>query len=184
MDVPEEKKDGARSDRSDVLLTPGSGLFPVTRSILSAEALLEEVAHAYAMDTPVTCQLLRQGLNDTYLLTTRDDRYIVRVYGACRRSPSDISYELELLTNLTAKGVSVSMPIAGKDGALTRPLPAPEGSRQLVLFTYAEGTPLSWDKENHSYLAGRMAATIHAASDDFVSRHRSEERRVGKECRL
>jgi Ser/Thr protein kinase RdoA (MazF antagonist) len=149
-----------------------ANLLPVTYSILAADALLVEVAHAYPIAAPVSCQLLRRGSNDTYVLTTREDRdYLVRVYRARGRTPSEIAYELELLAHLAAKGVPVSVPIADKDGALSRPLAAPEGTRQLVLLTYARGTPLAWDKEEHSYLAGAIAARIHSASDDFVSPH-------------
>ena len=159
------------SDRPDVAPAPGHGLFPVTYSILSADALLAEVAHTYPIGISVSCRLLQTSLNDTYLLTSREDRYIVRVYGAHWRTPSEIAYELELLAHLVAKGVSVSVPIAGYDGALSRPLAAPEGTRHLVLFTYAPGTPLALDAEKPSYLAGRLLAAIHAASDHFVSRH-------------
>jgi Ser/Thr protein kinase RdoA (MazF antagonist) len=146
-------------------------LFPVTYSTLSPTALLAEVAQTYTVDAPVSCRLLKRGLNDTYLVTTGDDRYIARVYRARWRSPSEIAYELELLAHLTARGVSVSMPIAARDGSLMRPLHAPEGLRYLVLFTYASGTPLAWEKKEHSCLAGRLLAAIHTASDDFVSRH-------------
>ena len=149
----------------------GTGLFPVTHSILSADALRMVVARAYPIDTPVTCQLLQPALNDTYLVTTREERYIARVYGARWRTPPYIAYELELLTHLAGKGVSVATPIAARDGALSCPLPTPEGHRRLALFTYAAGTLLSWSEEEHSYLAGQMAASIHTASDDFVSRH-------------
>lgn len=152
-------------------MTRRGGMFPVTHSIVSAEALLTEAAQAYAMGTLLSCQLLQPGLNDTYLLASHENRYIARVYRAGLRSPFDIAYELELLGHLAAKGVSVSRPIADKDGSLMRPLAVPEGTRHLALFTYAEGTPISWDDEDHSYLAGRVAAAIHAASDDFVSRH-------------
>jgi Ser/Thr protein kinase RdoA (MazF antagonist) len=148
-----------------------TSFFPVTFSILSAEALLAEVARIYAVDAPQTCQLLQRGLNDTYLVRTQGDRYIARVYRAGWRTWSEIAYELELLTHLAGKGVSVSVPIPARDGTLIRALPAPEGTRHLVLFTYAEGTPLSWDQEAHCYRAGRLLAAIHAASDDFVSRH-------------
>jgi Ser/Thr protein kinase RdoA (MazF antagonist) len=159
------------SGRSDVARMFGSGLFPVIYSIPAAEALLAEVARVYAIDTPVTCQLLRRGLHDTYLVTTRDDRYIARVYRMGGRSLPEIAYELELLAHLAVKGVSVSLPIAARDGARSRPLLAPEGTRQLVLFTYAAGQPLSWNEEEHCYLAGRVLAAIHAASEGFVSQH-------------
>jgi Ser/Thr protein kinase RdoA (MazF antagonist) len=143
----------------------------ITYSILSAEALGAEIAQAYPVDTPETCQLLLPSKNDTYLVTTGGDRYIARVYRARWRSWSEIAYELELLTHLAAKGVPVSVPIPARDGTVIRPLLAPEGTRHLVLFTYAEGKRLSWKDEAHSQLAGRLLAAIHAATEDFVSRH-------------
>jgi Ser/Thr protein kinase RdoA (MazF antagonist) len=146
-------------------------LFPVSYSTLSPDALLLEVGREYRIAEPVSCRLLKRGLNDTYLITTRENRYIARVYRARWRSPSEIAYELDLLAHLTARGVSVSVPIAACDGSLARPLYAPEGPRHLVMFTYADGTPLSWEKAEHSYLAGQLLAAIHTASDDFVSRH-------------
>jgi Ser/Thr protein kinase RdoA (MazF antagonist) len=54
---------------------------------------------------------------------------------------------------------------------LLRALPAPEGIRQAVLFTYAKGKLLSWN-ERHSYLLGRTVAEIHNAAADFHSSHR------------
>jgi Ser/Thr protein kinase RdoA (MazF antagonist) len=146
-------------------------LFPVTYSTLSTDALSHEIAQAYPIASPVACSLLKRGLNDTYSVASRDERYIARVYRARWRTSSDIAYELELLTHLLARGVSVSVPIATRDGSFTRPLHAPEGIRHLVLFTYADGTSLSWDKEEHSHLAGRLLAAIHSAADDFVSKH-------------
>ena len=144
--------------------------FPVAHSVLSAHAVLTEADGTFAIAPPSTCQLLRRGFNDTYLLQSRDERCIARVYRAQWRTPSDIAYELELLLHLAAKGVSVSTPIATRDGNLLRRLSMPEGTRFLALFTYAKGTPLRWTEE-HSFLAGRLLAAIHAASDGFVSRH-------------
>jgi Ser/Thr protein kinase RdoA (MazF antagonist) len=147
-----------------------SGLFRVAHSVFSSEALKGQLAQAYPIAAPVSCHLLETGPNDTYLVTTREQRYIARVYGARWRSLSDICYELELLTYLDAKGVSVSVPIATHDGKLSYPVAAPEGTRHLALFTYAEGAAFSW-KEDDCYRAGRLLATIHAVSRDFVSQH-------------
>ena len=149
----------------------GLGVFPATYSVLAPDALLGEVAKAYPIATPMACQLLKRGLNDTYLLQSRDEHYIARVYRAQWRTPSEIAYELELLLHLAAKSVSVSTPIATRDDNLLCRLSMPEGTRYLVLFTYAAGRPLSWKDEQQSFLAGRVLAMIHAASDDFVSRH-------------
>ncbi len=158
-------------DGIGVVPAPDCNLLRITYSILSADALQAEVAQAYAINTPTTCQLLLPSMNDTYLLTTRDNRYILRVYRARWRSPSEIAYELELLAHLADRGISVSTPIADRDGELIRPLLAPEGTRHLVLFTYAEGTYLPLTEGVNSWRIGQVAAAIHSASEDFVSRH-------------
>ncbi|OGO35679.1 MAG: hypothetical protein A2147_04090 [Chloroflexi bacterium RBG_16_57_8] len=158
-------------DGIGVVPAPDRNLLTITYSILSADALQAEVAQAYAINTPTTCQLLLPSMNDTYLLTTRDNRYILRVYRARWRSPSEIAYELELLAHLADRGISVSAPIADRDGELIRPLLAPEGTRHLVLFTYAEGTYLPLTEGANSWRIGQVAAAIHSASGDFVSRH-------------
>lgn len=144
---------------------------PVTCSILSADALLERIADAYSIGTPVSCHLVHARSNDTYLITTEDDAFLARVYGAHWRSLPEISYEVDLLRHLGERGVSVSLPIGGRDGVVARALPAPEGTRYLVMFTCAPGGPITWDEQEHCRLAGMSAAALHAASDDFRSPH-------------
>ena len=46
--------------------------FPVTHSILSSSALLEQVLPAYDLGRPRFCRFLQPGVNDTYLV--QDDR--------------------------------------------------------------------------------------------------------------
>jgi Ser/Thr protein kinase RdoA (MazF antagonist) len=144
-----------------------SDVLPVTYSILSADALLARIAEAYDLGKPLDCRLVRPGSNDTYAVTTSEDRFMARLYGAGWRSQPEISYELELLGHLAAGGVGVSLPLVGRDGIVARPIRAPEGTRYLVLFTYAKGKPLNWERERDAHLAGRAAAAIHAASEDF-----------------
>jgi Ser/Thr protein kinase RdoA (MazF antagonist) len=146
-------------------------IFPVINSVPAPDALAAELAGAYALPGRARCELLQRGLNDTYLVRARGDRYVARVYRARWRSPGEIAYELELLAHLAGRGVGVSVPIAGRDGRLQRSLAAPEGSRQLVLFSYAAGSPLAWEREEHSEIAGRLAASVHAGADDFACAH-------------
>jgi Ser/Thr protein kinase RdoA (MazF antagonist) len=144
---------------------------PVTYSILAADALLAMIERTYELPSPLTCELLLPSMNDTYLLAGKDSRYIVRVYRASWRSAGEIAYELDLLTHLAARGVSVSLPLAGIDGCLCRPLTAPEGVRNVALFTYAEGEPLTWTNVDQCRAAGHLLAAIHNATDDFISSH-------------
>lgn len=158
---------------SGKLLTVGSDVLaarqlPITCSILDAEALAELVEKAYAVDAPLSCELLLPSMNDTYLVSSAHRRFILRVYRASWRSADDITYELSLLMHLSARNVRVCSPIAARDGRLSRPLTAPEGTRYVVLFNYAEGEPLAWDRLDQCRGAGRLLGDIHNSSSDFI----------------
>jgi Ser/Thr protein kinase RdoA (MazF antagonist) len=84
---------------------------------------------------------------------------------------SDILYELDVLIYLDRKGVPVSTPVARKDGNFVNTLQAPEGLRQLVLFTYAPGAPLDRHSATDSYYHGRAIAALHNATDGFSTSH-------------
>jgi Ser/Thr protein kinase RdoA (MazF antagonist) len=147
--------------------------FPVTNSILSAQALIARVLPDYDIQPVTKCVFLSPGLNDTYLVNTQDSKYILRVYRIGWRSLTDILYELEALLHLKHKGISVSVPIPKKDGNLVSTVMAPEGLRYIVLFTYAPGKEPSYEseEENKSYIYGKITAKIHTATEDFNSSH-------------
>ena len=156
-----------------------SGAFPVLQSLLSTRALVEEVLVDYDIGSGVECRLLVHNLNDTYVVSTDAGRYILRVYQAPRasgrswRTEADVHYELDLLLHLKRKGFAVSTPLARRDGTLLRVLPAPEGPRPAVLFTYIDGEPVTPPRQHASLsrLYGRSVAEMHAASNDFASPH-------------
>jgi Ser/Thr protein kinase RdoA (MazF antagonist) len=101
---------------------------------------------------------------------TANEQYILRVYKAKWRTLSDILYEIEMLSYLGQQSAPVSMPVKRIDGTFNRGLKAPEGIRQMVLFTYAKGNepPLT---EDLGYLMGQTTATIHLVSDEFRPQH-------------
>jgi Ser/Thr protein kinase RdoA (MazF antagonist) len=153
-------------------LEPLTGVvFPVVHSVLGSAGIGAMVAEAYGLDAFFQCELLLAGMNDTYLLTTRQTRYVARVYRAAWRSAAAIAYELDLLVHLADRGVPVSAPVRARDGRLARPLLTPEGTRHLALFTYAAGDPFTWTNLEHCDRAGRLLAALHGASDDFASAH-------------
>jgi Ser/Thr protein kinase RdoA (MazF antagonist) len=145
-------------------------IFPVTSSILSSEALLQEIAADYPIETPLSCQFLKQGLNDSYLVQTTNEQYILRIYKVGWRTLSDILYEAEMLSYLGQQSAPVSTPVKRLDGTFIRGLRAPEGIRQMVLFTYAKGVEPTLTEEQ-GYLMGKATATIHLTSDGFCSQH-------------
>src|SRR5262245_2819377 len=153
------------------MTAPPTGPFPVTHSLLSTTALTTELLQQYSLDEPLTCTLIRSGLNDTYLVQSPATKYILRVYRARWRTLPEILYELDFVKHLTQKGVGVSIPVARRNGELTFALPAPEGARHVVLFTHAPGECLDWEVTDMPYYAGQATAFLHTAADDFTSPH-------------
>src|SRR5689334_14365612 len=114
-------------------------VFPVSSSILSASHLATLIKDSYGLNTDVHCELIKAGVNHTYLIMSGADKYIFRVYSHGWRTEEEINEEIRLLEYLKGNGISVSHAIKKASGAYIQLLKAPEGDRFGVLFTYAEG---------------------------------------------
>jgi Ser/Thr protein kinase RdoA (MazF antagonist) len=168
--------DAARSDAHPLT---AAQFFPVTHSLLSADALGRHVQAAYAIGAVRACVPLQHNLNDTYLVDATTGRYVLRVSQAERaigyswRTREDLLFELDVLQHLSRKGVPVATPLVQRDGACASAVQAPEGIRHLVLFTYAPGEPLTPPKQTEPLARGYggAVAALHAATEDFSSPH-------------
>lgn len=149
--------------------------FPTTYSLLSSDALLSHLKENYELYEPTSLQFFLRGMNDTYILTTGQDKYIFRVYRADRRNRAEISFELDLLKDLHMKKVNVSIPISRKDGLIMNIFPVPEGIKYGVLFSFAEGEERPIRAQEDSWSMGRAVSQIHHASDSFTSEHKRAE---------
>lgn len=128
----------AQGNRGDVT----AQRLPVTRSVLSADALVPLLQEAYAFNVR-SCRLIKAFVLHTYHVVTDDKQYIFRIYPHGRRTRIAILAELRLLNYLEANSVPVSIPVTSAADQLLLLLPAPEGKRWAALFTYAPGTPLT-----------------------------------------
>ena len=145
-------------------------LFPVTQSILSPDALKTFVQEMYKL--PVTqARFLTYGLNHTYSLESKNEKYSLRVYRLGWRSLPDIKYEVEALVHIQQNGASVSYPLASSSGQYVHELSAPEGAIYAVLFTHAPGLETRQSQEI-AEVYGKNAALVHNASDTFSSLHK------------
>ncbi len=150
-----------------------SARIPVLHSIPTGEALIENVLYHYPIGKPIKCHLYQRGLNDTYLVETDRDRYILRVYRTGWRTKEEINFELELLTFLHKQNLPVAYPIAGKNAGFTKEISAPEGTRYAAVFSYAPGRAVN-NKLNseQSRRLGKVLASIHETMDVFKSHFR------------
>jgi Ser/Thr protein kinase RdoA (MazF antagonist) len=80
---------------------------------------------------------------DTYRITARIGRFILRVYRHQQRTWEQIESELNIIAHLDANGMMVAPAIPQVDGERILTIDAPEGVRYAVLFRFVEGQELS-----------------------------------------
>jgi Ser/Thr protein kinase RdoA (MazF antagonist) len=141
--------------------------FPVISSTLSADHIGLLVAKKYGLAGHVSCILLKTGINHSYLIEHVSSKFVFRVYSLNWRSDLEIQEEIRLINLLKERGISVSFPIKDVDDDYIQYLEAPEGSRQGVLFSFAEGDKqLNFSADLH-FKVGETMAKIHQATLNF-----------------
>lgn len=68
--------------------------FPVTNSNLSALHLGLFLQEKYGLSKDAKCQIIKAGINDTYLVSDESDKYIFRVYSLNWRTQTEIQEEI------------------------------------------------------------------------------------------
>ncbi|MEA5506253.1 phosphotransferase [Halotia wernerae UHCC 0503] len=142
----------------------------VIHSIIDGAALISTVLSEYSIQQPHSCKLYKRGLNDTYLVKTEGDNYILRVYRRSWHNKEEIDFELELLAFLHQQKQPIAYPIARKDGSFTTEVFAPEGVRYASIFTYAPGYAVNQKlNSKQSSILGEVLAKIHQTLNSFQS---------------
>ena len=157
-------------------MAAGATSVEVLHSVPSAQAVFDQLA-GYPLGEVYRCDLLSHGINDLYLVVADRGRFVLRIGPAmdpvAGRSPAELAYELDLLDHLTARGFACPEPVRRRDRHSWFTLPAPEGPRPAVLFSYVPGD-LTSPREQVPELSaryGRMVAALHRLTDDFQSVH-------------
>ena len=135
--------------------------FSVVSSIVAPNDIACFVQREYGLAMPTTCRLLKTGINHTYRLDSGTESYIFRLYSYQWRTYQEIIEELELLLDLKVEALQVSYPIADCAGNFVRLVPAPEGERFAVLFSFAKGKKiLQYGEETH-FEIGKLMGQLH-----------------------
>ncbi len=135
--------------------------FPVTNSNLSSTHIGLFLEEKYSLSRKAKCQLIRAGINDTYLVTDHSDKFVFRVYSLNWRTSLEIEEEINLLRYLKQNNISVSYPLPDKENNFIQILNAPEGNRFAVLFTFAEGEKLHIISAETHFQIGQLMARFH-----------------------
>src|SRR5258708_24871881 len=156
-----------------------NNLFPVSYSTLSSPALAVFIQEKYGFPS-VECKMILRGGGDVYLVLAGDaghgavaahnpeagdSRFILRVYRPDQRSLSQILAETDLLLKLKKGSIPVSWPIADRRGVVVQAVDAGEGTKHMVLFSYAPGRSVAKLNEKQLYNLGYQMARFHAVSE-------------------
>ncbi len=138
--------------------------FPVISSTLSADHLGILVANKYGLADHVSCKLLKTGINHSYLIEHEANKFVFRLYSLNWRSDLDINEEIRLLNLLKQTDISISFPLKDINDNYIQYLEAPEGRRQGVLFSFAEGDKQFNFSADLHFKVGKTMAKIHQAT--------------------
>jgi Ser/Thr protein kinase RdoA (MazF antagonist) len=139
--------------------------FPVTNSNLSAIYLALFLQGQYALSKDTKCQLIKAGINDTYLVTDHLAKFVFRVYSFNWRTHTEVAAEVNLLGTLKRNNLAVSYPLPDKENNFIQILNAPEGDRFAVLFSYADGQKSHIISEEVHFQIGQLMAQIHEVTN-------------------
>ncbi|RZL64491.1 MAG: hypothetical protein EOO93_07120 [Pedobacter sp.] len=138
-----------------------NSIFPAQYSTLSATALNKYLIDVYQLEQDTTCSLLIRNVSDTYLVENTKERYIFKIYRDSHRKISEIEAEVELLNILRSNGNSVSHPLKDRSGKQIQQFDAIEGTRNGILFSWAEGNVIIDLNEDHLITLARDIAKLH-----------------------
>ncbi|WP_379693655.1 phosphotransferase [Flavobacterium sp. HJSW_4] len=111
------------------------------------------------------CQLIKAGINDTYLISNSLDKFVFRVYSLNWRTKLEIEEEIKLLNELKQNSISISHPLSDNKNNYIQTLNAPEGDRFAVLFTFASGEKQHIIAEETHFEIGQLMARIHKTTN-------------------
>ncbi|MEC5423788.1 phosphotransferase [Virgibacillus sp. C22-A2] len=134
------------------------------------ESSIRNLLVQYNLENVIHCSFLSRGLNDTYLVTTKKESYIFRIYRYGWRDRTSVHFEIDAINHLRDNNFNVSFPILNRNNSYLCEIAAPEGLRYGVLFSYTKGErPLI--NEESSQLIGGTLGKMHELSDGFQSNH-------------
>jgi Ser/Thr protein kinase RdoA (MazF antagonist) len=139
-------------------------------STAHADAVADFVAAQYSIPSPVVCQPMRRGFNDTFEVRAEDGwRAVLRLSARRARGEADLATEVAILAYLSRMGIPVAAPIPAPEGKLHASARLAEGLRPAVLFSFVEGRAPGSNSRPDASAQGVTLARIHAASHGFVN---------------
>lgn len=142
--------------------------FPVHRSILDGQALVERILRQYDLPQPISCRLYSTYANDIYQVYAGTGRYWLRVYTHGEFSHAEVEAEVAILKALADSQTPAVRLLATREGTFVHTLHAPEGVRYALLTAHAAGSaPGRTITLEQATQYGQAVAQIHESLDQL-----------------
>jgi Ser/Thr protein kinase RdoA (MazF antagonist) len=147
-------------------------LFPVQRSILDGNALVERLLTHYALPQPITCRLYSSYANDIYQVFAGTERFWLRIYKHNEFSSVEIEAEIAILNQLAAAQAPVTRLVCSRAGKFVYAVQAPEGIRYCLLTAHApDQGPGREITSTQAEQYGQAVAQLHHTLDQLPGRY-------------
>lgn len=133
----------------------------VTYSLISSKALESDLIPLYDLAGSPKVTFIHQGLNDTYLVLTPKNKFVIRIYRHNWKTWDEVEAELKLLSLLRDNEMSVSYALPDKSGKCIQEIECPEGTRYAVVFSHATGESLPALTTEVANLFGQYVGRLH-----------------------
>jgi Ser/Thr protein kinase RdoA (MazF antagonist) len=142
----------------------------IVRSTIAAADILDKISENYSgFPQNAACVFEYRGVNDIYRIMNGNFSYFFKIYARNDVDEVAIEAEIEIVNHLRQSGLSVSYPIAMKNGKSILPLNTPEGGRFGVLFSEVEGKTcdINLIDEREIIEIGRFISEMHTVLDSM-----------------
>ncbi|MEO7001345.1 MAG: phosphotransferase [Ktedonobacterales bacterium] len=135
-----------------------------------ADRILEQWEH-----DPGSAQFFRSSANFVYVFHNAGNRYFLRFADSAERTAAAIEAEMALLDFLASQGMTVTTPIASRNGRCVETVETDLGSFHAVVFAQLQGSQLEIEElstaqfEVWGATLGKLHATLHQYHDPRVS---------------
>ncbi|MAR79738.1 MAG: hypothetical protein CMM18_05900 [Rhodospirillaceae bacterium] len=143
-------------------------ILPTAHSTIDADSLGQLINKLYDFNKDLVCELLHRGMNDFYLLRSKERLFVAQVWRPNTKNKYDLNRQMEFLTYLYKSGIRVPIPQKNLSNEWVFSFQSMEGKRFACVFNFVGGEVFSKNpSESVSKNMGVIFGKLHNFSESF-----------------